>query len=96
MNVEKLRETLKALERVFISAESTFWTNVMHTWLVELANSQTPVDVSHLARRIIHMYGGMGTFNDVLIYKNGAYPRALNEDLDLLRNELYEIALILA
>ncbi|PPG63860.1 hypothetical protein C5C16_15260 [Rathayibacter rathayi] len=91
-----MRETLEALERVFISAESAFWTRIMHAWVDELASSQTPADISRLAREIIHMYGGMGTFNDVLIYTNGTYPRDLNEELDLLRGELYEIALTLA
>lgn len=87
-----LRETLEALETIFISGKDNFWANVIHSLLDELNVSLDSADVSHLSRKIIHMYGGMGTFGDAVIYNNGTYPRQLNNDLGLLRTQLYEIA----
>lgn len=92
VSVDMLRETLEALEKLFISGKDNFWANVIHSLLDELNVSLDSADVSHLSRTIIHMYGGMGTFGDAVIYNNGTYPRQLNNDLGLLRTQLYEIA----
>ncbi|KZX21402.1 hypothetical protein EV639_101815 [Rathayibacter tanaceti] len=87
-----MRETLRSLEELFISGKDNFWASVMHSLLNELDASLHPEDISNLSRKIIHMYGGMGTFGDAIIYSNGKYPRELNNDLSLLRTQLYKIA----
>ncbi|MWV31335.1 DUF6966 domain-containing protein [Rathayibacter iranicus] len=92
MSIDALRETLKALESIFISGKDKFWADVMHSLLDELDNSHDSADVSRLSRRIIHIYGGMGSFNDAVIYNNGTYPRGLNKELGILRTQLYKIA----
>ncbi|WP_146076828.1 DUF6966 domain-containing protein [Rathayibacter tritici] len=92
MTVDMLRETLKALEKVFISGKDKFWAGVMHSLLDDLDASLDSTDISDLSRKIIHMYGGMGTFGDAVIYNNGNYPRELNDDLSILRTRLYKIA----
>lgn len=96
MNVETMLETLSALEELFVDARDASWAKAFQALLEEVQASDSSADVSDASRKILHMYRGMGSFNDVLIYTNGTYPRGPNEELDLLRHRLYEIALYLA
>lgn len=96
MSVEAMLETLSALEKLFVDARDASWAKAFQALLEEVKASNSSADVSEASRKILHMYRGMGSFNDVLIYTNGTYPRGPNEELDLLRNRLYEIALYLA
>ncbi|WP_126464266.1 DUF6966 domain-containing protein [Propionibacterium australiense] len=47
-------------------------------------------DQSSLARIILRLYGGMGSFNDAIIYKNGVIDKLATNKLDSLRNDLFE------
>ncbi|WP_146076761.1 DUF6966 domain-containing protein [Rathayibacter tritici] len=91
-DVNALRETLKALERIFSRGKDSFWAGAIHSLLDEVDSSHDSTDVSRVSRKVIHLYGGMGSFNDAVIYRNGKYPRGLNNDLGVLRTKLYEIA----
>lgn len=37
------------------------------------------------------MYGGMGSLNDIVLYKNGQPLIAENDEFDALRTELYNL-----
>ena len=43
------------------------------------------------AARIRSMYGGMGSLNDVVFYRNGQALAAENSEFDMLRSELYQL-----
>lgn len=88
-------ETLSALEKLFGDARDASLAKAFQALLEEVQASNSSADVSEASRKILHMYRGMGSFNDVLIYTNGTYPCGPSEELDLLRNRLYEIALYL-
>ncbi len=40
------------------------------------------------------IYGGMGSFNDVILYKNGEILIKENREFSLLRNDLFEICFL--
>lgn len=42
-------------------------------------------------REIRSIYGGMGSFGDVVVYREGRADRFLNDKLDALRHRLYEL-----
>ena len=41
--------------------------------------------------RILSMYGGMGSLNDLILYKDGKVLVQENDELDALRSRLYEL-----
>ncbi|MGK6321064.1 DUF6966 domain-containing protein [Sphingomonas sp. DT-204] len=45
------------------------------------------------ARTIIAMYGGSGSLNDVVLYRDGQPLAAENREFDALRSELYDLSL---
>jgi hypothetical protein len=45
------------------------------------------------ARTIAAMYGGMGSLNDVVLYRDGQPLAAENREFDALRSELYDLSL---
>jgi hypothetical protein len=48
-------------------------------------------DAKELARNIMHSYGGMGSFNDFVLYTNGKYLLEPDEEFDRLRTKLFNI-----
>ena len=44
-----------------------------------------------LKREIRLIYAGMGSFSDLVVYREGHLERGLNEKLDSLRHRLYEL-----
>ncbi|MCT4648344.1 MAG: hypothetical protein N4A74_25375 [Carboxylicivirga sp.] len=49
-------------------------------------------DIKTLKRSILKYYGGMGSFNDLIIYKDGKVFIDENNRLDDLRSKLFSIA----
>jgi len=41
--------------------------------------------------KILATYGGMSSFNDVVLYSNGILMRSENKELDQLRSEIFNI-----
>lgn len=65
------------------------WSTIFNNYLKELSNN---IELSEFARDILKLYqGGMGSFSDLVLQKNGKMPFEDNERLDKLRNELYKI-----
>lgn len=48
-----------------------------------------PVENKDFARDVLKLYGGMGSFNDLVLFKNGILLRDENEKLEILRKKLY-------
>ncbi|WP_148872668.1 DUF6966 domain-containing protein [Serratia marcescens] len=55
----------------------------------EYLNAQLESDYSEALYNIKRLYGGAGTFNNVVLHKNGWPLREENEDLTALRHKLY-------
>jgi hypothetical protein len=52
--------------------------------------NQYVLDQNDTLTKIRHQYGGMGSFSDLVLYKDGIFERERMEKLDYLRNALYE------
>jgi hypothetical protein len=62
------------------------WANALEKCREEIKD--TP---NFTATKILSMYGGMGSLNDLVLYKNGQLLMAENNEFDMLRTELYEL-----
>lgn len=54
--------------------------------LLPSCNTKPKDDV---VRKIVRLYGGMGSFNDLILHKDSKPLREENDELDELRDELY-------
>ena len=52
---------------------------------------ESPVDASAIAPVVLPMYGGMGSLNDLVLYKDGQPLAEENIEFDALRTELYQL-----
>lgn len=59
---------------------------------IELANQYVSNKKEALSK-IKSIYGGMGSFNDMVLYKDGKVDFEGNEKLNILRKELYDAVL---
>lgn len=57
-----------------------------------ITQSQVSENVD-LCKQILSIYKGIGSFNDLVLYKNGKLCYYENETLDLLREKLYTEAI---
>jgi len=48
-----------------------------------------PHELDKIAENILKIYGGMGTFGDVVIHKNRAYFDEAHDEFDKLRTKLF-------
>ncbi|MES2702451.1 MAG: hypothetical protein V4649_07425 [Bacteroidota bacterium] len=62
------------------------WSHTFTTFGWEFENGDVPA----VARKVTHIYGGMGSFNDLVLHKDGRMVGADNDKLDMLREELFQ------
>ena len=55
-------------------------------------NAKSADDQRSLARTILRTYGGMGSFNDAIVYQNDVIDKPATNQLDSLRGDLFEAA----
>jgi hypothetical protein len=58
---------------------------------LEKHRSALSTDLTATASRILAMFGGMGSLNDVVLYKDGQPMGNENRELDSLRSRLYDL-----
>jgi len=86
---DRMRQTIGLLDRV----SEHHWAG----WLRE-ALSRIEQDDFYGIERVLSAYGGMGSFNDLLIHPLNGHSgtevecAAVNERLDTLRTEVYDLA----
>jgi len=83
---EYCQEILQVLE----SVQEEQWIHTFKKIIKELEISND----NSVSRQILSIYGGMGSFSDLVLYKDGVVCISENNVLDNLRNGLYnQIAL---
>ena len=58
---------------------------------LESIESELEADPSEAKSRILSMFGGMGSFNDLVLYRDGKVLFRENEELSRLRTEIYNL-----
>lgn len=92
--MKTLIQLLMTCEALLRSVRETFWAERIQT---VLERGGTSLDLYSL-KEILSWYGGMGSFNDLMISEyndhlvKGKDEEKLNDDLNRLRNEIYQEA----
>jgi hypothetical protein len=79
-----IRELLQRLARLLDKFEQSSWALSLKKLADELA-----ADPTHAKATIRSLYGGLGSFNDIILQRDGKMPAAENEEFDALRSELF-------
>ena len=86
-----LIQQLISCEALLRSVDETFWADNIQS---VLNRGESSIDI-YLRREILSWYGGMGSFNDLIISKYNDHlveekdEERLNDDLNQLRRDIY-------
>lgn len=90
-NVDKVIDILEQIGNILRKNRDSNWLPAIENLLSQFLNETARETQVILVRKIIGMYGGMGSFNDLILFDDGNVCYEENEQLDRLRGELYEI-----
>jgi hypothetical protein len=85
-NVEQLEPVLTRMTELLRLGSRGNWGNAL-----EKHRSALSTDPSATVARILAMFGGMGSLNDVVLYKDGQPMVSENREFDSLRSRLYDL-----
>lgn len=77
---------LKRMAELLRLSSRDDWASALEKFREEIGNSPNGT-----VAKILAMYGGMGSLNDLILYRNGQPLIAENVELDALRSELYRL-----
>ncbi|WP_106305867.1 DUF6966 domain-containing protein [Paraburkholderia sp. BL18I3N2] len=86
MDIQRTEVVLARMIALLKNGAASDWANALNRCLLQLANN--PDDV---CAQINAMYGGMGSLNDLVLYRNGQPLIRENNELDALKAELYKL-----
>jgi hypothetical protein len=86
MNIQKIESVLSRMRDLLIAGAISDWASAL-----DGCRSDLSVDPVSVRSRILAMYGGMGSLNDLVLYRNGQPMVRENNELDALRSELYSL-----
>lgn len=85
-NIARIQMTLTRIAEVLRFGENQNWTPAFESFERNFRHHPRAT-----CARILSSYGGMGLFNDVVLYRNGQPLTTENEELDYLRTELFKL-----
>ena len=80
------KEIVAAIREILEQCGESDWSKTF-TYLADRMNEEA----DDVKREVRSVYGGMGSFSDVVVYREGRAERGLNDKLDSLRRRLYEL-----
>lgn len=78
----KLKRMVELLQ---INDSGKEWEEALAMLRVEFQHSP-----KHASSKLLSMYGGMGSLNDIILYRNGQLLLTENNEFDVLREQLYD------
>lgn len=85
---EKIKKTVKKIIPLLEYAEENYWLEYFNFIITELEKNNFQCrDIKNLS---LIFKGGTGSFSDLVLHKNGFPLIAENNQLEKLKNELYE------
>lgn len=85
-NIEEIEIVLSRMEGLLTMGGRDDWAQALRRSRVELRENKAAA-VSDL----LPMFGGMGSLNDIVLYRNGQPLREENDEFETLRGQLYEL-----
>ncbi|NWC93016.1 MULTISPECIES: DUF6966 domain-containing protein [unclassified Pseudomonas] len=84
-NLTKIMEIMNRISELLRVSDEDEWALRIDEYRIEL-----PKDTTYVLSKIAALYGGMGSLNDIVLYRNGQPMIAENNELHKLRSELHE------
>lgn len=81
----EIRETVIGIANILSSNDESSWAKTF-----EKLGAEIDTNCESSLHSLKGLYGGMGSFNDVILHKNGMPLIRENDDLDELRHKLYK------
>lgn len=85
-NIQDIEVVLTRMAELLRLGSRSDWAMALENQCSEIASNPVAGKVN-----ILSMYGGMGSLNDLILYKNGQPLFMENNELDMLRSKLYEL-----
>lgn len=89
-NLILLISVIEKIIELLVSVGESNWANAFNQFR-ERCNNPDVENLECLRTEILRIYGGMGSFNDLVLYKQGQPMTKENQKLDELRKELFHI-----
>ncbi len=83
---DRIRAVLSKIASLLRAEGNDYWASSMEGFAAEMA-----VDPVGTPPRILLIFGGMGSFNDLVLHRDGQMLAKENDSLDALRVELYRL-----
>ncbi|WP_262121219.1 DUF6966 domain-containing protein [Serratia ficaria] len=84
-NITQIMEIMRRISELLRLGGIDEWAIRIDEYRIEL-----PKDTTYVLSKIAALYGGMGSLNDIVLYRNGQPMIAENNELDKLLSELHE------
>lgn len=87
----KLLNVLNKITELLTSVDEKNWNKTFKYFINEAHEIKTENEKKNLLSKILQIYGGLGSFSDLVIYVNGQVMIKENIKLEELRKELFNI-----
>lgn len=81
---KEIKDIMSDIIEILSKNNEECWAEVFNRHLIQIEN-----DDEEGRYNVKKLYGGMGSFNDVVLHKDGLPVKDENEKLDALRKKLY-------
>ncbi|MDR1163122.1 MAG: hypothetical protein LBM17_04700 [Candidatus Accumulibacter sp.] len=84
---------IQSIQAVLLRIEELLRLGEMHDWADNFKKLQIEIAIepSFVSGVILSSYGGMGSFNDIVLHKSGVPLDDENIEFSILRSRLYEL-----
>jgi len=86
----KLKLILEDLIKLLDSVEEFNWSNDLQNFQNKMEHIQNDQDINIVLSDLARIYGGMGSFSDLVLYSKGQVLIKDNQKLEKLRKDLFE------
>ena len=92
MKKDELKKLTYEINQLLEAFNKTEWKKTFTYFINELNAIESDAEIKSLAREILSIYKGMGSFNDLVLQREDRMPVYENERLDNLRKTLFDLA----
>lgn len=86
INIQNIQTILTQMAVLLRAGGGNDWALALEMFREDIVN-----DPNATSSRILSTFGGMGSLNDIVLYKNGQALTKENDELDELRTKLYSL-----
>ncbi len=83
----EIKKVIKEIVKILLAHDEVSWAGYFKSCEMQLND-----DYQEGIYNIRKVYGGMGSFNDLVLHENGLPLKKENDRLDQLRHELYDLS----